>query len=122
MLRLCQEMVDAKLHIRPTCAGRTVVADIVPMVEVSQRAGLPIEVMTFIGSSPIRALAEDWSVELIRKRSVDAISFAVKEGLPVMYVTEDTTRADPDSLRALYSTAEQQVLKKKNLALLVQAY
>jgi 2-isopropylmalate synthase len=35
----------------------------------------------------------------------DAVTFAVKEGLPVMYVTEDTTRADPDILRALYTTA-----------------
>ncbi len=105
VLRLCQEMVDAKLHIRPTCAGRTVVADIIPMVEVSQRAGLPVEVMTFIGSSPIRALAEDWSVELIRKRSVDAISFAVKEGLPVNYVTEDTTRSRPEVLADLFHAA-----------------
>ena len=35
----------------------------------------------------------------------DGQAFAVREGLPVMYVTEDTTRADPDTLRRLYSTA-----------------
>ncbi len=102
VLRLCREIVDQKLAIRPTCAGRTVVADIRPMAEVSQRAGIPIEVMTFIGSSPIRSLAEDWSVESIRARSVEAIAFAVKEGLPVNYVTEDTTRSRPDVLWDLF--------------------
>ncbi len=29
----------------------------------------------------------------------------MREGLPVLYVTEDTTRADPETLRRLYSTA-----------------
>ncbi len=102
VLRMCREIADQKMRIRPTCAGRTLVSDIAPMVEVSQRAGLPIEVMTFIGSSPIRALAEEWSVELIRERSVKAIDFAVKEGLPVNYVTEDTTRSRPDVLWELF--------------------
>ncbi|MGE0784804.1 MAG: LeuA family protein [Sandaracinaceae bacterium] len=102
VLRLCKEIADQKLKIRPTCAGRTVVGDIAPMVEVSQKAGIPVEVMTFIGSSPIRRLAEDWSVESIRKRSVEAIAFGVKEGLPVNYVTEDTTRSRPDVLWELF--------------------
>lgn len=105
VLRLCREVVDAKMRIRPTCAGRTLVADIEPMVRITQKAGVAVEVMTFIGSSPIRALAEDWSVELIRKRSVDAIAFAVKEGLPVNYVTEDTTRSDPRVLYELFKAA-----------------
>ena len=78
------------------------------MAEISQKTGLPIEVMTFIGSSPIRALAEDWSVELIEKRSIDAISFGVKEGLPVNYVTEDTTRSDP---KVLYAATYQRLRK-----------
>lgn len=102
VLRLCREIADQKMKIRPTCAGRTLVQDIAPMVEVSQRAGIPVEVMTFIGSSPIRGLAEDWSVELIRKRSVEAIAFAAAEGLPVNYVTEDTTRSRPDVLWELF--------------------
>ncbi len=102
VLRLCREIADNNLRIRPTCAGRTLVADIAPMAEVSQRAGIPVEVMTFIGSSPVRALAEDWSVELVRRRSVEAIAFGVKEGLPVNYVTEDTTRSRPDVLWELF--------------------
>ena len=105
VLRLCQEIASAKLRIRPTCAGRTMVQDIRPMVEVSQRCGMPVEVMTFIGSSPIRALAEDWSVELVQRRSVEAIAFGVREGLPVNYVTEDTTRSRPDVLSSLFRAA-----------------
>lgn len=105
VLRMCREIVDNKLNIRPAAAGRTVVSDIAPMADVSQKAGIPLEVMTFIGSSPIRALAEDWSVELIRKRSVEAIDFAVKHGLPTTYVTEDTTRSRPEVLRELFTAA-----------------
>jgi 2-isopropylmalate synthase len=105
VLRLAKEVADNKMNIRLGCAGRTVVSDIAPMVEVSQRAGIPIEIMTFIGSSPIRAIAEDWSVELIKRRSIDAIDFGVKAGLPVTYVTEDTTRSRPDVLGELFRAA-----------------
>lgn len=103
--RLCKEIVDNKLAIIPTCAGRTLVNDIKPMVEVSQKTGIKVEVMTFIGSSPVRQLAEDWSAELIIERSVDAIDFAVKEGLPVTFVTEDTTRSHPHLLTDLFRAA-----------------
>lgn len=105
VLRICKEIADHRMRLRPTCAGRTLVSDIAPMAEVSQRAGIPIEVMTFIGSSPIRQYAEDWDVSLIRNRSVEAIDFAVKEGLPVNYVTEDTTRSRPDVLAELFRAA-----------------
>lgn len=115
VLRLCREISDCKLSIRPTCAGRTHLADIRPMADVAQKAGIPIEVMTFIGSSPIRALAEDWSVELIRKRSVEAIEFAVKEGLPVNYVTEDTTRTPPEILNTLFRAAIDSGAKRLTL-------
>jgi len=103
--RLAREIVDARLTVRANCAARTVLADIVPIVEIAQRTGLAIEACTFIGSSPIRQYAEDWTLDKLRSLTEEAVTFAVKEGLPVMYVTEDTTRADPDSLRALYSTA-----------------
>ena len=65
----------------------------------------PSSACTFIGSSPIRQYAEDWTIDRLQRLTDEAVSFAVKQGLTVMYVTEDTTRADPDSLRALYSTA-----------------
>jgi 2-isopropylmalate synthase len=103
--RLAREIVEGKLSVRANCAARTVVADITPVAEISQRVGMPIECCAFIGSSPIRQYAEDWTLDRLKQLTEDAVRFAVREGLPVMYVTEDTTRADPDSLRALYSTA-----------------
>ena len=105
VLRMCKEVVDCKMKIKIACAGRTVVGDITPMIEVSQKAGLPIEVYAFIGSSPIRQYAEEWDVGLIAKRSCEAIDVAVKAGLPVAYVTEDTTRSRPDVLTTLFRAA-----------------
>jgi isopropylmalate/homocitrate/citramalate synthase len=103
--RLAREIVDAKLKIAANCAARTVIADIAPIAEVAQRTGLKIEACTFIGSSPIRQYAEDWTLDRLQRLTEEAVTFAVEQGLDVMYVTEDTTRADPVSLRALYSTA-----------------
>jgi len=103
--RLARAIVDERLRVQPNCAARTMVADIRPVVEVSQRVGIPIECCTFIGSSPLRQYAEGWGLDQLLKLTEEAVSFAVREGLPVMYVTEDTTRADPETLRALYATA-----------------
>jgi 2-isopropylmalate synthase len=103
--RLAREIVDSKLKIRANCAARTVVSDVQPIVEVSQRVGLPIECCCFIGSSPIRRYAEDWTVDFLQRCTEEAVSFGVNHGLEVMYVTEDTTRSDPETLRKLFTTA-----------------
>jgi 2-isopropylmalate synthase len=103
--RLAREIADQRLHVAANCAARTLVADIRPIADISQRVGLSIECCTFIGSSPLRRFAEGWTLDQLLTLTEEAITFAVGEGLPVMYVTEDTTRADPDTLRALYSTA-----------------
>jgi 2-isopropylmalate synthase len=103
--RLAREIADQRLKVRANCAARTLAADIRPVVEISQRAGIPIECGTFIGSSPLRQYAEGWTLGQLLKLTEEAVAFAVREGLPVLSVTEDTTRADPDTLRALYSTA-----------------
>jgi isopropylmalate/homocitrate/citramalate synthase len=103
--RLAKEIAQQRLSIRPNCAARTHRNDIQPIIDISLRAGIPIEACTFIGSSPIRFYAEDWTLDKLLRLTEEAITFAVKEGLPVMYVTEDTTRADPDTIRALYTTA-----------------
>ncbi|MGB2716012.1 MAG: LeuA family protein [Vicinamibacterales bacterium] len=103
--RLAQEIVNQRLRVAANCAARTVIADIRPIVDISQRVGLPLEIGAFIGSSPLRQYAEGWDIAQLLKLTEEAITFAVREGLDVMYVTEDTTRADPDTLRRLYSTA-----------------
>jgi 2-isopropylmalate synthase len=104
---IARDIATEKLKIRPNCAARTHRSDIIPIVEISQRAGIPIEACTFIGSSAIRFFAEDWTLDKLLKLTEDAVTFAVGEGVPVMYVTEDTTRANPETIRALYTTAIQ---------------
>jgi isopropylmalate/homocitrate/citramalate synthase len=102
---LAREIVHSKMCIRPNCAARTVEADIRPIVEISQRVGIPIEAATFLGSSPIRRLVEDWTVDHLERTTEKAVKFAVEHGLPSMYVTEDTMRTDPQTIQRLYSTA-----------------
>src|SRR5262245_36359924 len=99
--RLAREIVNERLKVGANCAARTVIADIEPVAEICQRTGLAIECCTFIGSSPLRQYAEGWTLDQLLRLTEDAIAFAVGEGMQVMYVTEDTTRADPDTLRAL---------------------
>jgi 2-isopropylmalate synthase len=102
---LCREVRDARLRIRPNCAARTVIRDIEPIVRVSERTGIAVEACLFIGSSPIRQYAEGWDDDFLVRQSAEAISYAVDAGLPVMYVTEDTSRARPETIRRLYGEA-----------------
>jgi 2-isopropylmalate synthase len=103
--RLAEEIRDARLAIRPNCAARTLRQDITPVLEISQKVGMPIEVCAFIGSSPVRQYAEGWTVDLMQRHTEDAVSYAVANGLPVTYVTEDTVRTEPDTLRRLFLAA-----------------
>ncbi len=102
---LAREIVRHKLKIRANCAARTHENDIRPIAEIVQRTGLPIEAATFIGSSPIRRYTEGWTDDFLLQTTVKAVKCAVSMGLEVMYVTEDTTRCDPDTIKRLYSTA-----------------
>ncbi|HEY7698711.1 MAG TPA: LeuA family protein [Vicinamibacteria bacterium] len=105
VLRLAQEIARNGMKIRPNCAARTLKADIEPIVRISQEVGIPIEAATFIGSSPIRQYAEDWELDRLVAYTKEAVRFTVESGLPNMYVTEDTTRARPETIRKLYTTA-----------------
>ena len=102
---LARAIVESRLRIQANCAARTMIADIQPIADIVQRTGLPIECCCFIGSSPIRQYAEDWTVDHLQRCTEEAVGFAVRQGLRVMYVTEDTTRSDPDTLRRLFTTA-----------------
>jgi 2-isopropylmalate synthase len=102
---LAHEIALSKLRIAANCAARTVRADVEPIARITQETGVPIEACTFIGSSPIRQYTEDWTLERMLRATEDAVTFAVGEGLKVMYVTEDTTRARPETLKQLYGTA-----------------
>ncbi|MEQ1893366.1 MAG: 2-isopropylmalate synthase, partial [Planctomycetota bacterium] len=100
---LCREMKS--LAIKPNVACRTLVSDIAPVVDLAQELGSPVETCTFIGSSPIRQYAENWKLEEMIELTKKAVSFAVANQLPTMFVTEDTTRARPEHIRALYTAA-----------------
>ena len=102
---MVNHIVRNKMKLRPNCAVRTVKADITPLIEVSQRTGYAIEACSFIGSSPIRQYAEGWTIEKMVELTEEAVSYAVENKLPVMYVTEDTTRANPETLRRLFTAA-----------------
>jgi len=105
VLRLAQEIATCKMRIRPNCAARTTEADIRPIADIVQATGVEIEAATFIGSSPIRQYAEDWTLDFLLQTTEHAVRYARSLGLPVMYVTEDTTRAQPDVIKRLYTTA-----------------
>ena len=102
---LAREIVSSRMKIRPNAAARTHRNDIQPIIEISEKVGMPIEAATFLGSSPIRRLVEDWTVDHLQRTTEDAVKFAVSAGLPVMYVTEDTMRTDPSTVVTLYSSA-----------------
>nr|HEV7954102.1 LeuA family protein [Candidatus Acidoferrales bacterium] len=102
---LAREIGRAKLKIRPNCAARTLETDIRPIAEISQKTGIAIEAATFLGSSPIRRLVEDWTVDHLARTTEKAVKFAVAQGLQVMYVTEDTIRTDAATVKRLYTTA-----------------
>ncbi len=102
---LAREIVTSRMKIRPNCAARTLKNDIQPIIEISERVGMPLEAATFLGSSPIRRLVENWAVEHLQRTTEEAVRFATSAGLPVMYVTEDTVRTDPSTIVTLYSTA-----------------
>jgi 2-isopropylmalate synthase len=103
--RLAREIADCGLKIRPNCAARTHENDIRPVAEISQRAGIAIEVACFLGSSPIRRYTENWTDDFLVRTTENAVKYSRSLGLEVMYVTEDTSRCDPETVKRLYSTA-----------------
>lgn len=102
---LANEIVKGKLPVDPNCAARTLEADIRPIAEIQQKTGLSLESAVFLGSSQIRLLVEDWDVKKLLKLTIDAVDYAKKQGLRVMYVTEDTSRTHPEIVDQLYRAA-----------------
>jgi 2-isopropylmalate synthase len=102
---LCREIAAQRLHIGANCAARTMIRDVEPIVRIRDAVGLPIEACLFIGSSPIRQYTEGWTLDTILGHTEQAVTYAVKNGLKVMFVTEDTTRARPEDVRRLYTVA-----------------
>jgi isopropylmalate/homocitrate/citramalate synthase len=102
---LAREIATQKMKIQANCAARTHENDIRPIAEIVDKTGLRIEAATFIGSSPIRRFTEGWTEDFLLQTTERAIKYAVSLGLDVMYVTEDTSRCDPETVKRLYATA-----------------
>lgn len=102
---LAREIVNNKMKIQGNCAARTHENDIRPIADIVQRTGLAIEAATFLGSSPIRRYTEGWTDDFLLHTTEKAVKYARSLGLEVMYVTEDTTRCDPETVKRLYSAA-----------------
>lgn len=113
---LAREIVQNKLSVYPSAAGRTHENDVRPIIEISQRVGIAIEADLFIGSSPIRQFTEEWDIDWIIEQSTKAVRFATENGIPVMYVTEDTTRAKPEDVEKLYTAAIEAGAKRVCIA------
>ena len=104
-LALAQEIARSRLSIRPNCAARTTIQDIDPILDIAEKTGITIDTATFLGSSMIRQYVENWTMDDLMRRTEESVSYAVKRGAPVMYVTEDTTRAFPETVKRLYTPA-----------------
>ena len=102
---LCREIARSRLAITAKCAGRTCAEDVVPVVEVAQSGGVPLEIGMFLGASPIRRYAEGWEWDRVLHMTEHWVGFARRQGLRVLFVTEDTTRSRPEDLARLYQTA-----------------
>ncbi len=105
VLELAKEVATSKLSIKLCAAARTLDKDVDPIIEISQKTGVEIEVLAFIGTSPIRQFVEKWDRYKMLRLVREAIRRARDAGLPVTFVTEDTTRAKPDTLYPLYHVA-----------------
>jgi 2-isopropylmalate synthase len=103
--QLLRVIRDERLGLLPVCAGRTLIGDVRPIVELSQAEGVAIEVSVFVGASPIRWRAEGWDLERVSTLTRDAVALAAGAGLPVTFVTEDTTRTPPATLERLFTLA-----------------
>ena len=104
-LALATEIARSRMKIRPNCAARTTIQDIDPIIDIAEKTGVVIDAATFLGSSMIRQYVENWTMDDLMRRTEEAVTYGIRRGVPVMYVTEDTTRAFPETIKRLYTTA-----------------
>ncbi|HLP31242.1 MAG TPA: LeuA family protein [Geothrix sp.] len=102
---LMVEIRDHRLPLSPNVAVRTIEADLAQVAEIQQRAGIPLEAGAFLGSSPIRMDVEGWNLAFLVDTARHAVAFCRRNQVPVMMVTEDSTRAQPEVLKAIYGAA-----------------
>jgi 2-isopropylmalate synthase len=102
---LLTEIRDQRLPLSPNSAVRTVEEDLRQVAEIQQRVGIPLEAGAFVGSSPVRMDVEGWDLAFVVDTVRKAVAFCRQQEVPVMMVTEDTTRAKPEVITAIYGAA-----------------
>ena len=102
---MLSHITENNYQIRPGCAVRTVVSDIEPLIDLQAKHEMQIQASAFLGTSPIRQYAEGWTLERLLSTLEEAVGFAVDNDIPVMFVTEDTTRSKPEDIKAIYTRA-----------------
>lgn len=102
---MVSHIIENDYQIRPGAAVRTLMGDIEPLVEMQEKHGVPIQASAFLGTSPIRQFTEGWTMEKLVLTMEKAVSYAVENDVPVMFVTEDTTRSKPEDVKLIYQRA-----------------
>ena len=102
---MLNHMGDMDYSLRPGCAVRTVVSDIEPLVDLQSKHERDIQASAFLGTSPIRQFSEGWTMDRIMSTAEKAVTFAIDNDIPVMFVTEDTTRSKPEEIKQVYTRA-----------------
>ncbi|MCS5533169.1 MAG: hypothetical protein NZ736_02795 [Candidatus Poseidoniaceae archaeon] len=102
---MLNHIIENDFAIRPGAAVRTLMNDIQPLVDLQQKHGIQIQASAFLGTSPIRQFTEGWTMERLLSTMETAVSFAVENDVPVMFVTEDTTRSKPEDVKMIYQRA-----------------
>lgn len=96
---------DNDFQLRPGAAVRTLMSDIEPLVDLQVKHEMQIQASAFLGTSPIRQFTEGWTIEKLLSTMEKAVSYAVDNDVPVMFVTEDTTRSKPEDIKIIYQRA-----------------
>jgi 2-isopropylmalate synthase len=94
-----------KLSLRLEVAARCTPGDVHAILDAAEQSGYAFEAGIFIGSSSIRRFVEGWDLDMLVRRVREHVALATRRGLRVMFVTEDTTRTDPETIRVLYDAA-----------------
>ena len=110
---LARAIREEELSIEANSPSRMITEDIDLLVDIISRTETPIEICTFIASSPIRVLVEGWKLEKIVKDVEKTITRAVNQSVEdILFVTEDTTRSSPDVLKKLITVAVESGAKR----------
>jgi 2-isopropylmalate synthase len=103
---LLTTIAEERLAIQPGLAVRTVIADFETVARLRDEfPTLPIKANAFLAMSRLRMWAEEWEWSQVLDRAISSVAWAKRHGIPVMFVTEDTTRSRPEDVRALYTLA-----------------